>query len=173
LAVFARRLLEGRPFDMAGDERPRRPKKNGVPFQRSRISEEALMKTRLAGLIAVAGMLLTVKSVSAHHSISGEYFTNQRSTVEGDVVQFHYINPHSLLEVKSKDPNSGEALTWKMEWNSPARLSRDHVTAETLKPGDHVIITGQPGRNHEDHRLHVLTISRPADRWEWRRGGRY
>ena len=42
-----------------------------------------------------------------------------------------------------------------------------------LKPGDHVIITGQPGRNHEDHRLHVLTISRPADRWEWRRGGRY
>jgi hypothetical protein len=131
------------------------------------------MKTRLAGLIAVSEMLLTVMSVSAHHSISGEYFTNQRSSVEGDVVEFLYTNPHSLLEVKSKDPNTGEALTWKMEWNSPARLSRDHVTRETLKPGDHVIITGQPGRNREDHRLHVLAISRPADHWEWRRGGRY
>ena len=93
------------------------------------------MKTRLAGLIPSAGMLLTVMSVSAHHSISGEYFTNQRTTVEGDVVQFLYNNPHSLLEVKSKDPNTGEALTWKMEWNSPARLSRDHVTAETFETG--------------------------------------
>jgi hypothetical protein len=131
------------------------------------------MKTRLAVVISIAWTLLTGVPAQAHHSISGEYFTNQRSTVEGELVQFLYHNPHSFLEIKSKDAHSGETVTWNMEWNSPARLSRDHVTAETLKPGDHPIITGQPGRTPGNHRLHVLTISRPADSWEWRRGSRY
>jgi hypothetical protein len=131
------------------------------------------MKILMAGGILLAGMLLTVISASAHHSIAGEYFTGQRSTVEGDVMQFVYQNPHSSIEIKSKDPNTGGTVLWKMEWNSPARLSRAHVTGETLKPGDHVIITGQPGRNSGEHRIHILSISRPADNWEWHRGARY
>ena len=129
------------------------------------------MKVRLAGATSIAGMLLTLMPASAHHSISGEYFTSQRSTVEGDVMQFAYQNPHSSVQIRSKDPNTGAAVMWDAEWNSPARLRRDHVTAETLKPGDHVIITGQPGRNSGEHRLHVLSITRPADNWKWHRGG--
>ena len=33
--------------------------------------------------------------------------------------------------------------------------------------GDHVVITGNPGRNPEDHRLRMRTIARPSDGWKW------
>jgi len=37
----------------------------------------------------------------------------------------------------------------------------------TLKPGDKVVVQGQPGRNPADHRIRLVHISRPADGWEW------
>jgi hypothetical protein len=46
-------------------------------------------------------------------------------------------------------------------------LSRDGVSRDTLKPGDHVIITGNPGRNPEDHRVRMRSIKRPADGFGW------
>jgi hypothetical protein len=131
------------------------------------------MKTILAALILIAGMLATTPSALAHHSVSGDYFMEQKATVEGDLVQFLYRNPHSFVEVKSKDPATGEPVTYSVEWNGAGRLGRVGVTAETLKPGDHVIITGQPGRNASDHRLHLLNITRPSDGWKWNRGAGY
>src|SRR5260370_4722147 len=124
------------------------------------------MKGILAALILSAGMIMPALPAFAQHSVSGYYFMDQRATVEGDLVQFVYQNPHSFVELKGKDPNTGEMVTWSIEWNGAGRLGRVGVTAETLKPGDHVIITGQPGRTAGDHRRHMLKISRPADSWK-------
>ena len=95
---------------------------------------------------------------------------DQKSTVEGDLVDFQCGNPHSCVAFKGRDPNR-ELVTRSVEWNGAGCLQRDGITPETLKPGDHVIITGQPGRNAE--RLHMLNISRPADGWKWNRSGEY
>jgi hypothetical protein len=127
------------------------------------------MKATLALAILGAAMLTTALPALAHHSISGDYIMDQRATVEGDLVQFLYRNPHSFVELKGQDPRTGETVTWSIEWNGAGRLGRVGITAETLKPGDHVIITGQPGRNAEDHRMHLLNIARPADGWKWNR----
>jgi len=131
------------------------------------------MKATLAVLIFGAGMIVMVPPALAHHSISGDYFMDQKATVEGDLVQFLYRNPHSFVELKSKDPRTGEMVTWSVEWNGAGRLGRVGITAATLKPGDHVVITGQPGRNAEEHRLHMLEIARPSDGWKWDRAIRY
>lgn len=127
------------------------------------------MKATLA--IAVFGVLLFSAAVPAlaHHSISGDYVMDQRTTVEGDLVQFLFRNPHSWVEFKGKDPHSGEIVTWNVEWNGAGRLGRMGINADTLKAGDHVVITGQPGRNADDHRIHMLEITRPADGWKWDR----
>jgi hypothetical protein len=109
----------------------------------------------------------------AHHSIAGDYFMDQRATVEGEVMQFQFRNPHSWVDLKGVDPKSGNTVTWSIEWSGAGRLGRENVTAETLKPGDHVVITGQPGRVADGHRLHVLKIERPADGWKWSRSPRY
>jgi len=131
------------------------------------------MRTNLTVVIFGLGMLLLAIPAAAHHSVAGEYFMDQRATVEGDVAEFLDRNPHSFLELTNKDPRSGELITWRVEWNGAGRLARDGVKADTLKPGDHVIITGQPGRVPADHRMHMLSISRPSDGWKWNRSPRY
>ncbi len=124
------------------------------------------MRTFLVGLLVTVPML-------AHHSIAGDYFMDQRATVEGDVVQFQFRNPHSWVDLKGIDPKTGNTVTWSIEWSGAGRLGREKVNADTLKPGNHVVITGQPGRVADDHRLHVLKIERPADGWKWSRAPRY
>jgi hypothetical protein len=57
---------------------------------------------------------------------------------------------------------------YSAEWANPNRLSRDGITKETLKAGDRLIITGSPGRNASENRIHLKRIERPADGWNWR-----
>ena len=121
----------------------------------------------------LSGLLLIALPALAHHSLSGDYFMEQRVTVEGELVQFQYRNPHSFVEVKTKDPSSGEMVTYTAEWSGAGRLGRNGVTAETLKLGDHLVITGQPGRKPEERRMHVLTMARPSNGWAWNRPARY
>jgi hypothetical protein len=59
-------------------------------------------------------------------------------------------------------------LQYSAEWANPNRLSRDGITKETLKAGDHLVVTGSPGRNAGENRIHLKQIERPADGWNWR-----
>jgi hypothetical protein len=47
----------------------------------------------------------------------------------------------------------GHTTRWTIEWLAWSQLNRQGVTSETLKSGDHLVITGFPSRNPEDHRL--------------------
>ncbi len=122
-------------------------------------------------LLTAASLLLVTAPAFAHHSIAGDYILDQTASVEGEVVKFDFRNPHSWVEFTGKDPKTGETVTWNAEWNGAARLGKDGVTAASLKVGDRLIISGQPGRKPEEHRIHVLTITRPADGWKWDRAG--
>lgn len=125
------------------------------------------MKHTLLALLVVAGALAFGSRAYAHHSFAATYFEDQKQTVEGDLVQFLYRNPHSFVQVESKDPKTGETIRWAIEWGAGGQLGRQGVTRETLKPGDHVIVVGNPGRNPEDHRLRMISITRPSDGWKW------
>jgi hypothetical protein len=121
----------------------------------------------LAGAAAFAGAIAwaTVPAY-AHHSFAATYFEDKTESVEGDLVQFLFRNPHSFVHVEGKDKD-GNVVRYAVEWGAGLQLNRQGVTRETLKPGDHVIITGNPGRNPEDHRLRMRTITRPSDGWKW------
>jgi len=69
-------------------------------------------------------------------------------------------------QVAAADERSG-SQRYSAEWSNPNRLSRDGITKETLKPGDVVIVTGAPGRNAGENRIHLKRIERPADGWKW------
>ena len=124
------------------------------------------MKSKLLVLAFAAATILGVRAY-AHHSFAATYFEDKKVTIEGDLVQFLYRNPHSFVHVESKDPSSGETIRWAVEWGAGGQLGRQGVTRETLKPGDHVIVVGNPGRNPEDHRLRMVNITRPSDGWKW------
>ena len=50
---------------------------------------------------------------------------------------------------------------------APARLTGQGVTRESLKAGDMVVITGNPGRNPIDHRIRMRSLLRPSDGFGW------
>lgn len=102
----------------------------------------------------------------AHHSFAATYIENQSVTIEGQLVQFLLRNPHSFVHVMVKEPD-GSMVRYVVEWGSPTQLGGQGVTRETLKPGDYVIIKGNPGRNPDDHRVRLLQFRRPKDGWSW------
>jgi hypothetical protein len=123
------------------------------------------VKFKLAAML-IAGASLFGVNAWAHHSFAATYFEDKKVTIEGELVQFLYRNPHSFVHVEVKDAN-GEMVRWAVEWGAGGQLGRQGVTRETLKPGDHVIVVGNPGRNPEDHRLRMVNVTRPADGWKW------
>ena len=122
------------------------------------------MKRYLVGSCAVIALALGAPTL-AHHSFAATYLEDQSVTIEGEIVQFLLRNPHSFVHVNVKEKD-GTTNRYVVEWGSPAQLS-GKVSRDTLKPGDHVVISGNPGRNAADHRVRLLTFKRPKDGWSW------
>lgn len=122
------------------------------------------MKRRVL-LLLVAGVCVSAGRAYSHHSFAG-YFPDKTVTIQGELVQFLFRNPHSFVEAMAPDEN-GQMQRWVVEWGSIGQLGSGGVSRETLKAGDRVIITGNPSRNPAEHRLRLVTIARPADGWNW------
>jgi hypothetical protein len=113
-----------------------------------------MKEAMLFALIAAAVASLASVRTDAHHSFAATYIEDKQITIEGELVQFLYRNPHSFVHVMSRD-DTGKIWRWAVEWGGGGQLARQGVGRETLKVGDHVIITGIPGRNPADHRLRM------------------
>jgi hypothetical protein len=124
------------------------------------------MKRALLAFVITAGAIVSAGRALAHHSFAATYFEDKTQKIEGNLVQFLYRNPHSFVHVEGPD-DKGVMQRWAVEWGAGGQLGRQGVTRETLKPGDHVIIVGNPGRNPDDHRLRMVNITRPSDGWKW------
>ena len=123
------------------------------------------MKTRLLCAIVVAA---TVGFPAwAHHSFTATYDENKKLRIEGEIAQFLFRNPHSMIHVSAPGPD-GSVHRWAIEWAGVSALAGNGVTRESLRIGDHVVVTGNPGRNAEEYRLRLLSIDRPADGWSWK-----
>ena len=120
----------------------------------------------IAATIVLAVFCLASATLYAHHSFASTYEEAKKVTVEGKLVQFLWRNPHSFVHVMAPD-EKGEMQRWAVEWGGAGQLGEQGVTRETLKPGDTVRITGNPGRNPEDHRLRMITLVRPSDGFTW------
>ena len=123
------------------------------------------MKGRLLVLltIAVIGAGMTAR---AHHSFAATYHEDKTVKIEGKLVQFLFRNPHSFVHVEAPDEN-GEMQRWAVEWAGLGQLAGAGITRETLKYGDVVVVTANPGRNPADHRLRMVTLQRPSDGFTW------
>ncbi len=124
------------------------------------------MKRTLLRLIVTAGAMISAGRAYAHHSFAATYFESKTQKVGGKVVQFLFQNPHSFVLIDGPD-EKGVMQRWSIEWGSSGHLSRQGVTHDSLKVGDRVVVIGHPGRTAEDHRLHMVSIQRPADGWKW------
>jgi hypothetical protein len=116
-------------------------------------------------LLAVVVFTAGLPASFAHHSITAMYAEESRITLEGEVTQFEFRNPHPVihLEVVGKDGIKSE---WLLEWSSKTRLDSKGYAANVVKPGDHLIVTGGPARDGSKG-LFVGRLQRPADGFEY------
>ena len=125
-----------------------------------------MKRTMLLLSFVAATALVSMVSVSAHHSFAATYDEEHTVKVEGELVQFMFRNPHSFVQIDAKD-DKGVAQRWIVEWAGGQALNNTGVNRDTLKPGDHVIVQGKPGRNAEDRRIRLVQMDRPKDGWKW------
>lgn len=121
---------------------------------------------RTIGVSAVAVLTMTGAAV-AHHSFSATYDESKEAKIEGEVAQFLFRNPHSMVQVLAPD-ETGEMRRWAIEWAGINALTGEGISRETLRIGDEVIVTGNPGRVPSDYRMRMLSIERKKDGWKWR-----
>src|SRR6266853_3561293 len=125
-----------------------------------------MLKHGLPILLVLAGTILFTARADAHHSFGATYLEDKTITLDGALVQLLFRNPHSYIQVDVKDA-SGQVVRWNIEWGGVVQLNQKGVTRETLKPGDHLVIVGNPSRTPEDHRARLVNITRPSDGWKW------
>lgn len=92
------------------------------------------MQLRFLFLLFVAAF-----PVAAHHSFAAEFDDKQPVKLEGTVVKFEFMNPHSWIhmDVKTED---GTVERWKVETGSTNALFRRGWRKDSLRTGDHVTI---------------------------------
>jgi len=123
------------------------------------------MRSGVAVLLLVGATWIPSAATWAHHSFAATYSESETITIEGKMVQFSFRNPHSFVQVEVTGED-GETVRWAVEWAGTAQLQRTGVENDTLKYGDMVVVTGNPGRRPEQHRLRMRTVSRP-DGFTW------
>jgi len=84
------------------------------------------------GLLAYAG-----GPAFAHHSTAAYEFST--TTIAGTVLEFRYINPHSILVLRQSGA-TGPARIWRLEGYPPAAMVREGFSRNSLRPGDRIIL---------------------------------
>ena len=122
--------------------------------------------TRCLAAVLAATTWLTSAPMYAHHSFPGSYLEDQNVTIQGELTQIVFRNPHSFVQLIVKE-RDGSLVRYAVEWVGASELGRQGVTATTLKNGDFVVINGVPGRNPSDHRVRMTSLKRPKDGFGW------
>ena len=101
-------------------------------------------------------------AAAAHHSYAA-YHRDQIVEIEGVIEALDWINPHSLLKIRTAD------TLYTFEWlaasaMAAARRRARHVEARAIR----VIATGNPHRDiAENGVVNLKSVRRPADGWNW------
>jgi hypothetical protein len=128
-------------------------------------------------LAAAIGLGASASPARAHHTYAFYYEVCTRITIEGRVDRIEWKAPHPLIGVTLDN-----GTMYLAEWSGLPNLVRQGVTAETLKPGDRLSITGSPLKptdqidpayrwmvsNLDRNTISALVqIRRASDGWSW------
>ena len=105
------------------------------------------MPKRVA-LVAVPLALCCVLpwAAQAHHSFAAEFDSSKVVHLEGTVVKFSWVNPHSWIYMDVTKPD-GSVDHWKIEGGAPSLLLRRGWNKNSVTPGARIIVNGFQARD--------------------------
>jgi len=110
--------------------------------------------TRMA--IWAGVVMLTAFLANAHHGWI-EFDATREITLTGTATDFHFANPHCVIEFDATTDGKGAPQKWQAEFSSPGPMAKKGWTASSVEPGDAVTISGHPARNGV-HAVHATRI---------------
>lgn len=123
------------------------------------------MKTTII-LLVISVAAASGAGAYAHHSFAATYDADRTIKIEGRLISFAFRSPHSIATVEAPD-EQGKMQRWTVEWGASRQLSAQGITREFFKPGEILIISGNPGRRPEDHTMVMRSLLRPSDGFKW------
>ena len=102
-----------------------------------------LKRSTLTGL---AASLALPFAADAHHSFAAEFDATKVVHLEGTVVKFDWVNPHSwiYMDVKKSD---GSLEHWKIEGGAPSLLLRRGWNKNSVQAGVRIIVNAFQARD--------------------------
>lgn len=119
------------------------------------------MTTQTFRMTLLALLLAASTSVSAHHSVSAMFDTNEANVVKvtGVISKVAWINPHIYFMVDTTE--NGQPVTWRFENFPPSWWKRFGYGKDTFKVGDKVTVEGYKAKNGTPHLAFGKTIHFP------------
>ena len=109
-----------------------------------------------AGFFAVA----VFGAARAHHSITGSFDPTRRIEITGEVVEWRFRNPHTLLVVDGTAVIDGRRdevkRRWEVESSAAAGLRTSGVDEKTFVPGARITVKGMPHRSATTYRANAF-----------------
>jgi hypothetical protein len=102
--------------------------------------------TKLAAMIAVAGLFLNAAPVFAHHAFSAEFDAKKPVKLRGTVTKMEWINPHAWIHVDVKDTD-GKVTSWMVEAGTPNTLFRRGFSKNSLAVGTEILVDGYQSKD--------------------------
>ncbi len=112
-----------------------------------------------SGILALAA----VGAVQAHHSVTGSFDTTRSIEITGEVVEWRFRNPHTLLVVDGTAVIDGARddtkRRWEIESSAAAGLRATGVDENTFAAGTRITVKGIPHRNPSTYRANAFGSS--------------
>jgi hypothetical protein len=96
-------------------------------------------------IVFALGLLAAGIPLRAHHAFSAEFDVTKPMKLQGTLVRWEMINPHSWFHIDVKEPD-GKLVRWMIEGGSPNQLIRLGVTKNTLAIGTELVVEGYLAR---------------------------
>ena len=117
-------------------------------------------------VLIVTAVFLASFSVSAHHSVPGQFDMSKSMTLKGVVSRVEWINPHIYIALDVKEAD-GTTTTWSLETLPTAMMRKAGLTKESImgQPGEVVTVNVLPARDGSKHVAFLQQITHADGRY--------